>query len=189
MLAALFPPLPPYEGLHPLVVHYPIALLMVTPVFVILAAAWKKHTTPLLVAALLLGVLGLAGAFLAIATGEAAETFAKGIPGADKTLHQHEELAEFARNLFIVVTLVLAALTIGAWKLRDRLSAPLRWGAVVVFLVIHGFSASVLASAAHEGGKLVHIHGVRAPMAPESYVDTGVAPPVAPQGQGREDDH
>jgi uncharacterized membrane protein len=189
MLASIFPPLPPYEGMHPLVVHYPIALLMITPIFVILAAAWKKHTRPLLVAALLISVLGVAAAFLATSTGEAGEKFAKGIPGADKTLHEHEELAEFARNLFIVVTVVLAGFTAGAWKLGDRLSTPLRWGAVLIFLVIHGFSASVLASAAHEGGKLVHLHGVRAPLAPEVYLDTGVAPPVPRQRQGREDHH
>ncbi len=164
MLAAIFPPLPPYEGLHPLVVHYPIALLMTLPVLVILAAAWKRQTRVVLTVALLLCVLGVAAAFLATNTGEAAEKFAKGIPGADKTLHEHEELAEFARNIFVGVAVVLGVMTGIAWKVGDRLPAWGRWAGVLVFVLIWGFGASVLANAAHLGGKLVHVHGVRAPM-------------------------
>jgi len=168
MIASILPPLPPYEGLHPLVVHYPIALLMTVPVFVVLAAAWKKQTRPMLTAALVLCVLGVAAAFLATNTGEATEKFAKGIPGADKTLHEHEELAEFARNLFVGVALVLVVMTGAAWKLGERLPAWGRWVGVLVFMVVWGFGASVLANAAHLGGKLVHVHGVRAPMAVEA---------------------
>lgn len=167
-MPSIFPPLPPYEGMHPLVVHYPIGLLMSLPIFVVLAAAWKRQTRVVLTVALVMCALGVAAAFLATTTGEAAEKFAKGVPGADKTLHEHEELAEFARNLFVCVGVVLAAMTIAAWKLGDRLRAAHRWIGVVLFLLVHGFAASVLANAAHEGGKLVHVHGVKAPMTLEA---------------------
>jgi uncharacterized membrane protein len=165
MLTILLPPVPPYEGLHPIVVHFPIALLLSLPVLVLLAAAWKDQAAPILTAALVLCVLGVMAAFLATSTGEATEKFAKGVAGADRTLHEHEELAEFARNLFCGVGVVLTGLTMGAWKLRARLSVAARVVGLLMFLVVWGFAAGVLVNAAHEGGKLVHLHGVRAPLA------------------------
>ncbi len=34
-----FPPFPSWDGLHPLIVHFPIALLLVAPLFVVLGLA------------------------------------------------------------------------------------------------------------------------------------------------------
>ncbi len=34
------PSAPPWEGMHPLVVHFPIALLMVSPILILIGLLW-----------------------------------------------------------------------------------------------------------------------------------------------------
>ena len=56
------PPIPTWEGLHPLVVHFPIALLLVAPWLVLLGALLApSRGRPWLFAALTLLALGTAG--------------------------------------------------------------------------------------------------------------------------------
>jgi uncharacterized membrane protein len=67
------PPVPSWNGLHPLIVHFPIALLFVAPLFVILGAVLSPPKgRPFLVSALILMVVGTASILFAIETGEAA---------------------------------------------------------------------------------------------------------------------
>lgn len=179
ILAAILPPMPPYEGLHPIVVHFPIALLMIAPVFILLAAVWKAQTRSMLAASLVLCVIGTAMAFLAVSTGEATEKFAEAIPAAKATLHEHEELAEMARNLFIALTFVVGIATLIAWRLHDRLKPAGRWIGTAVLLALFAFPLLTLANAAHEGGKLVHLYGVRAPLADSGSMVLGPATPGA----------
>jgi uncharacterized membrane protein len=165
----LFPPVPPYEGLHPIVVHFPIALLLLVPVFLLLAAIWKSQSRGMLLAALIVCSLGTASAFFAVATGEATESFAQAVPHAHQTLERHEELAELARNLYIGVTLVLAVVVIVLWRRVERIGAIARWGVVCGMLLVMAAPMLVLMNAAHAGGVLVHVHGVKAPL--QSYAD------------------
>src|SRR5450759_3598419 len=66
------PPLPTWDGLHPLVTHFPIALLLVAPLFVVLGLFRRPSARAFLLAALLLMVLGTTAIFVAVPTGEAA---------------------------------------------------------------------------------------------------------------------
>jgi len=34
-----FPPIPNWDALHPLIIHFPIALLLIAPIFVVVGAA------------------------------------------------------------------------------------------------------------------------------------------------------
>jgi uncharacterized membrane protein len=178
MTPSLFPPLPSYEGLHPIVVHFPIALLLVTPLFILLAMAWKSQSRAMLLTALILSALGTAGAFLALNTGEATERFAELVPAAGPVLESHEELAEIAAKLAAGVTLVLGIVAAVYAKVHERVRTPLRLGGGVVLLLLAGAPSLTIARAAHEGGVLVHLHGVHAPVA----VHTGSgAPATAPR--------
>lgn len=166
MPTTIFPPLPPYEGLHPIVVHFPIALLFIAPLFIVFAAFSKKLSRSMVLSALVLFALGTAFAFLATSTGSAAEDLAENVPGAKATLDKHEDLAELARNLFLGVTLLLAVLGSVYCKFYDKTSAAVRVIGAAAFLAACAAPALVLANAAHLGGQLVHVNGVRAPMGP-----------------------
>lgn len=164
MNTSMFPPLPPSDGLHPLVVHFPIALLLSVPVFIVAAMAWKSQSKGMLLAALMLAAMGTVFAALAVTTGEATERHAEAIPAAKSTLERHEDLAELARNLSIGFTAVLAAATVVYVSRAERTSRRVRLIGGCVLLLLALGPAVVIANAAHEGGRLVHVHGVHAPV-------------------------
>lgn len=162
----ILPPLPPWEGLHPLVIHFPIALLLIAPLFLVLALLLRKHEQPLAWCALLLMALGTAGAALAVATGDAAEDNAEHIAAAAATLDRHEDLAESARNVFIGLTIVYAILLLVPRFFRKPPPRALHVAAHLLFVAVYLGGTTLLARAAHEGGRLVHEFGVRSVVAP-----------------------
>ena len=176
-----FPPVPAWDGLHPLIVHFPIALLLVAPVFLLLGAIggprWGRN---LLWTALILMALGTAAVFVSVATGEAAGKLAERSAEINPILERHEHLAERTRLTFSVLTGVLAFLLIATQafsRLRTRLfltALPL------VLFVLSGFGVLLVSDTAHNGGRLVHEFGVKAMVAKPGA-------PVAPANQGGED--
>jgi len=160
------PPLPPPAGLHPLVVHFPIGLLMTVPAFLVLALALPRHRAALAVSALILMALGTVAAFVAVATGEEAEEAVEAVleatPAADRMLHDHEEAAERTRLAFATLTAVFAGLVFAG---RKAPAAPAVGVAHLVFLAAYVFGLTVLANTAHRGGLLVHGFGAKAPVA------------------------
>jgi uncharacterized membrane protein len=158
----MLPPIPSWDGLHPLVVHFPIALLLVAPVFVILGLVFRKHWSGFAVTALVLMVLGTIGAFIAVATGEAGASLVERTEAISEVLEQHEDLAETTRTVFAVLTIIFAAILIVPVALRSALKPGVNIGLNAAFLVLYAFGALLLANAAHEGGRLVHEYGVQA---------------------------
>src|SRR5512142_2633766 len=99
-----FPPIPSWDGLHPLIIHFPIALLLVAPVLVLIAAAVSpRKARGMLLAALLLMVLGTGAVFLAAETGEAAGKLAERTPEISAVLEHHENLAEVTQVMFSIL--------------------------------------------------------------------------------------
>ena len=100
------PPTPPWEGMHPLVVHFPIALLLFAAVFVVLAIIVPKRGWWFSVSALILLIGGTAGAFVAVSTGEAArDVVEEGEDEMFEVMQQHEDVVEQARNVFVALKL------------------------------------------------------------------------------------
>ncbi len=164
----MLPPWPGWDGLHPLVIHFPIALLLVAPLFVALAVVRPKHGGMFGLSALLLLVVGTAGAFVAVATGEAAAELATRTDIITAAIERHATLAERARDIFAGLTVlyaVLLGLPLLVAKLENR-----RWvmASNAFFLVLLLGGGLVLASAAHHGGMLVHKYGVQAMLPPGS---------------------
>jgi uncharacterized membrane protein len=159
------PPLPSWDGLHPLIVHFPIALLFVAPLFVVLGIVLRRSRL-FLWAALLLMAIGTAGTFFAVSTGEAAGKLAERTPQINAVLERHEELAETTRIIFTALTLVFASIVVAPAALRRLQGAAFRITLPLVFLLFYGAGVVVLANTAHNGGRLVHELGVQALMAP-----------------------
>lgn len=186
---SLFPPVPSYDTLHPIAVHFPIGVLLTAPILTLAAAVWKTQARAMLAAGTLLTLVGLAAAFLAVSTGEAAEELAEHVPGAGATLERHERLAEAARNAYCGVAALMVIATVLFWRLHARVNAPLRLGAGLSLLLAQFGAGYVLIWAAHEGGKLVHTHGVRAlPRLIDAVeLEQSSAPPPVPPRLGSVD--
>jgi len=170
------PPIPDWDALHPLIVHFPIALLLVAPLFVVIGLVLPRSGRGFLVAALVLMALGTVATWFAVATGEAAGELASRTPAIAATLEQHEELAETTRTVFTLLTLVFAALLLAPRFLRTTPGRTVTSVAGAVYLVGYLGGAALLASTAHQGGRLVHAHGVHAVMPPEPSADTVAQP-------------
>jgi uncharacterized membrane protein len=156
--------IPPWNGLHPLVVHFPVALLFVAPLFVLVGVLRADKGDFCRSCALGLMLLGVAGAFLAVETGEAAAEIAQGSAGFEAVMSEHHEMAENTRLLFSILGALYAAIVL----VPRRLWTPVlkRWQPLAqwVFLVLYVAAMLVLVQTAHLGGHLVHGFGIRAPM-------------------------
>lgn len=169
-----FPPIPAWESLHPLIVHIPIGLLLVAPLFVLLGALLSPpRGRPFLLAGLILMVAGTASTYVAVETGEAAGKLAERTPEINAVLQHHEQLAERTRLVFSLLTLVFAAILFLPRLLRRDGSRALSTAAPLVFLAFYAFGAILLANTGHNGARLVHEYGVRAIMESSSPVEPG----------------
>lgn len=177
----LFPPMPSWEAAHPIVVHFPIALLMVAWAPIVIGLVDRPRRTAWMLAGLLALVAGTGMAFVAVMSGEATEDKAViTAESVERLVHDHEEMAELARNLFVAVTALFAVLLgLGAGLKKGGVKRGVLIVGSIVLLGLYAFGASRLAWAGHMGGELVHAHGVRAPMAPG---------PAAPASVDRDDD-
>lgn len=158
----MLPPWPGWEGLHPLVVHFPIALLLIVPLLIIVGLLWRKYADGFVRAALLLLLLGTIGAMVAIESGEEAAELAVRSEAVNQTIERHEELAESVRTVFVGLTILFAVIVFLPPLLRPR---PRRVAVVVaygLFLVIYLGGMLTLVKTAHEGGRLVHEFGIQA---------------------------
>jgi uncharacterized membrane protein len=153
--------IPDWNGLHPLVVHFPVALLLVAPVLVLVGLALERQRA-FLFAGLLVMALGTVGAWVAVETGEAAGELAERMPGVEPVLERHGEMAETTRTLFTVLTLVYAGLLFAPLALKRQPRRLADVGAHGLFLAAYAAAAVYLAQTAHQGGILVHQYGVHA---------------------------
>lgn len=136
-------------NLHPLIVHFPIALF-VTAVICELLAYFRK--SPLLSnTALLTACVAAIGAILAIVTGLSAKSIVPVAGEVRIALESHETLG----YLVLITSLTFAALKVASYRLKtDRLQ---------IAQLFVGFAGVVIAfMAAYEGGELVYKHGIGA---------------------------
>lgn len=163
-----FPPLPSWEAAHPLVVHMPIGLLMVSTLLVLIGAAPRVPAGFRWATLLVLG-LGTLGAFVATRTGEEAEAVAEyDSEEAGDLLMEHGELAEFARNVYLGITLAYAGLLAWQWRSAAARKGSVHYPAHLLVFAALAYASIPLANAGHMGGQLVHQYGIHAPMAPEA---------------------
>ena len=135
------------ESVHPLVVHFPIALLL--SALLLDGAALALKRPPLHRIALWNVCLGTLGAAAAVLTGLQAEDIAKHSFEIWQVLELHKRLG--------ITTLILGIMMSGLrLATRDRLTPRVR----LVSLVVMAAMASTLTWGASLGGRLVYEFGV-----------------------------
>ena len=138
-------------NLHPLVVHFPIALFLVG--FVIDALSWLLKNETLKRAGLIMVLLGALTAIPAVVTGlaieETIEAQIEALSGAEAALEAHEELA-----IPTTVVLLGAALLRLGLVVRPRLRALL-----ALYLAVGAVGLGMLAVTGYRGGELVYRYG------------------------------
>ncbi|HEV2350604.1 MAG TPA: DUF2231 domain-containing protein [Terriglobia bacterium] len=161
------PIIPGWDGLHPLIIHFPIALLFTVPLFVILGAVFSPPWgRAFLLSALILMVLGTASIFLAVETGQAAGESARSRPAIQAAIDQHRDLAESTEVLFSVLTFAFAALLFVPKWIRAELIRTVNVALLAVFLIFYATGILFLVNTAHLGGMLVHAMGVKSNVTP-----------------------
>jgi uncharacterized membrane protein len=161
------PPIPSWQAIHPLIVHFPIALLLITPLFIVIGVVRKpERSFPFLLVALILMALGTVSTFVAASSGEAAGELAENVPQAKAVLEQHQELAETTEIAFSALTLIFASILFVPRVLKREPTRAISTILPLVFLMFYATGAISLANTAHQGGRLVHELGVRAQMQP-----------------------
>lgn len=161
------PPIPSWQAIHPLIVHFPIVLLLIAPLFIVLGVVLKPtRSFPFLLVALILMALGTVSTFVAASSGEAAGELAEKVPQAKAALEQHEELAEITEIAFSALTLIFASILFIPRLLKREPTRAISTVLPLVFLMFYATGAISLANTAHQGGRLVHELGVRGHMQP-----------------------
>lgn len=166
----MLPPMPGWDGLHPLIIHFPIALLIVAPVLVLLGTFLKGRDRVFLISALVLMILGSVAAWMSVSTGEAASELAERAGAAQAVLEQHEELAETTRAVFTVLTGVFAVIVVAPLLFKKELGRKFLIPLNLAFLLFYVAGVVVLVNTAHQGGRLVHEFGVLAMTRPAGPV-------------------
>lgn len=156
--------LPPWESLHPMVVHFPIALLMVAPLFAVLTLIFPKGRLSMGLAALVLMLLGTCATYVAFATGEANESRADGVARAEAVLEAHEEAAELTRIVFTLLTAIYATILLLPVALKRDLPRASSMVVGLAFLLLYAGGVTLLVEVGHQGARLVHEFGIHAAM-------------------------
>ena len=156
--------LPPWNHLHPAIVHFPIALLTVAPLLVLLGLLWPAQRRGIHAAALILLVLGFGGLLLAMESGEAVERFASATPALLAGLRDHELAAKKATLIFGLLGAGFLALWVTPLVRRRALAPHVELGLLVFWLFLAAGGVLALARTGHLGGHLVHdLHTHAAP--------------------------
>ncbi len=139
--------MPELGALHPQIIHFVVALLILGVFFRWLSLTGRLAWTRPTAASLLL--LGTVASVFAVSSGHDAHGPVERIPGVRPAVVEHEEWGERTRNIFLVVAaLELVILATGATKVGRMVQ--------IASAVVGTVGAASLYETAEHGGKLVY---------------------------------
>jgi uncharacterized membrane protein len=162
----MFPSIPEWDGIHPVMVQFPIVLLLVAPLLLIVSLFARNTWRTWAGSALLLMVLGTLAAWLAVGSGHAAAQLVDKTSDLEGAIARHEAFGVMTRNWFTVLTAAFALLMALPAMMKKSLPNAPRIAAYALFAVVYLACTTSLANTAYRGGRLVHEMGVRAMVDP-----------------------
>lgn len=159
------PPVPGWDAMHPLLIHFPIVLLLLAPLFVLIATILRPpRNRPYMTVALIMLLLGTLSLFFAASSGEEAAELADRDGGINAIISTHQALASTCEIFFSVLSACFAGIYI--WpRVSRRLETRIISTVVpLVFVCLYSLGLLYLINTAHAGGRLVHEFGVHAMM-------------------------
>ena len=103
-----FPSMPAWDALHPLIIHFPIVLLLVSPLFIVISAVLPPpRGRPYMMTAIFLLILGTASLFVATSTGRAAASRTEPGGAIDAVLMNHRNFASETVVVFSELSIIL----------------------------------------------------------------------------------
>lgn len=177
------PTIPTWDAIHPLLIHFPIVLLLISPVFIAIAAVLPPpKNRPYLTSALITLLLGTASLFLAASSGEEAAELAERTADVNAVLAMHEHMASTAEVVFSGLLVIFAAIYIWPLIRRNRPETRISsTAAPLVFLAVYSLGLVHLVNTAHAGGRLVHEYGVHAMVPSDNSRASSNSAQVPPQ--------
>lgn len=133
-------------NIHPMLVHFPIGLIIAAFVIDIIGLIGKSEK--LLYAGTIITIAALVGAVGSVVSGFIAEDSVWHPGAAHELLELHELMAFITLGVIAVVAIV-------RWALRDRLFGLTRWLIVVLMAVAVGF----VGYTGYLGGEMVYTYG------------------------------
>ncbi|MDA0747070.1 MAG: DUF2231 domain-containing protein [bacterium] len=135
-------------NIHPLIVHFPIALLILGAICDAIGILMRRDF--FLKTGHLLLAMGATAAIAAAITGENAAEVAEKIPGITEDLERHETLSTAVAWLSVALTL-----TRSHFVFKKRFTGTTR----ILYLVIAIAIAALTAASGYTGGRMVYEYG------------------------------
>lgn len=135
--------------LHPMLVHFPIALAFLMLAFDLASLAFRKAAFAQ--AALYTHAFVAVSAVAAYLSGEGAEEAAERLPGVEALLERHEDLGKLLMALAVATFAVRGFLAVKRWL--EPVGARALLGAMSLALCL------VVGATGYAGGELVYKHG------------------------------
>ncbi len=133
-------------NIHPMLIHFPIALIIITFIVDILGISLKQKS---LIQA---GTVTTAGAFLgaiiAVISGLMVEDSVWMPAAAHEILETHELFGFIALSIIAIMAIIRLAM-------RDKLEGGMRW----LMVTLGAISCAVVINGAYLGGEMVYTHG------------------------------
>jgi len=148
--------MPPWNHLHPALVHFPIALLLVAPLLVVAGLLWPAQRRGLHTGALILLGLGAGALLLAFFSGQEVTRYARATAALQAGVREHELAAQRTILLFALIVPAFAVLWLLPLVRRRELPRALGLGLWALWLLLALAGGGALARTAHLGGHLVH---------------------------------
>lgn len=158
-----FPPMPAWDALHPLIIHFPIVLLLVSPLFITISAALPPPKgRPFMMTAIFLLLLGTASLFIAMSTGKAAAKVVERGGTIDAVLETHQNFASETLIVFSELSIILLGIFLLPRILRQRETRLFSTVLPLTFLAFYFGGIVFLVNTAHTGSRMVHEFGAHA---------------------------